>query len=402
MKRKALVLLIIATSLVIGCGGSSSGPGPTQTVQIGVLTPVTGDSPINGKAQKAAVELAVEDVNAYLSSINSSTRVEAVITDTKGDLDTESRLVDEMRDKKIPIVAASMTSSTLDLVKSQIDANGTIVLNDVSTSPSLSVDDNLFRLVPDDRYSARVMSDLLRENGIEKIVFYARDDSWGTALQGELAAAFKAKGGVVADSVIYGFRTYPADMDEKVQQLNDSVTQALVGTPAGKVAVVLLAFEEGIDILTKAAAYPALSTMKWYTGDGLGQNGDLLKDAVAAAFASQVGLYAPLIAEGSSTAYQTLKARLQAKTGLAPYSFAPVIYDAIWLAALTLAEAGSGATPALLKTTLLTKAGTYAAVTGKIDFNTTGDRATCLYDFWAVGYIGGTYQWVKVYSGRTR
>jgi branched-chain amino acid transport system substrate-binding protein len=404
VKRKTFILLILWTFLCIGCSSSSSDPAPvqTQTVQIGVLVPVTGESPINGKAQKAAAELAVEDVNKYLESIYSPTRIEAVIEDTQGSMDEENRLINEVHDKKIPVAVCSMTSNNLGLLKNQIDANGTIVLNEVSTSPSLSVDDNLFRLVPDDKYSAKVMSDLLRENGIEKVIFYYRDDMWGTTLKEELTSAFTAKGGAVADSIVYGFRTYTADMDEKVEQLNASVTQVLTGTAAGKVAVVLLAFEEGIDILGKASAYPVLSTLKWYTGDGLGQNNALLKDATAAAFASKVGLYAPLIAEGSSTAYQTLKTRIQTKTGLAPYSFAPVMYDAVYLAGLTLAEAGSAATPAALKTTLLAKAGGYDAVTGKIVFNSTGDRSTCSYDFWAVGYIGGVYQWVKVYSGRTR
>ncbi len=397
MKRKAFILLLIGAFLT-GCTGSASSPGPPQTAQIGVILPITGNSPINGNAEKAAVEAAVEDVNAYLSRINSTTRVEVVIGDSQSMLDGESVLLDEMRDRKITVVATGMTSESLGILRTQIAANGTIIINEASTSPTLSANDNIFRLVPDDTYSARVMSDLLRENGIEKVIFYYRDDQWGTALTAELTAAFTASGGTVADSIVYSSRAYNADMDEKVLQLDTSVTQALVGTSTSKVAVILLAFEEGIDILKKAAAYPTLSTLKWYTGDGLGQSNDLLKDAAAAAFARTVRLYAPLIAEVNSAAYQQLKARIQAKTGFAPYAFAPVMYDAIWLAALTLAEPGS----AQLKTTLLAKAGGYAAVSGPINLNAAGDRSTCAYDFWAVDFVGGTYQWIKAYSGRTR
>ncbi len=386
----------------MGCGGSS-GPAqtPLQTVQIAALLPVTGGGPINGKAERAAVELAVEDVNAHLAGIGSSTRVEAVIYDTQSSLDEEFRLITEVGNKKYPFAVFSATSNTLSLLKSQVDATGAIVLNEASTTPSLAIDDNLFRLVPEDRYSARVISDLLRENGIEKVVFYYRDDTWGLTLQQELASAFTAAGGAVADSIVYGFRTYPVDMDEKVAQLDASITLALGGTPAAKVAVVLLAFDEGVEILQKAAAYPTLATVKWYTGDGLGQNSALLQDAAAAAFASQVGLYAPLIAEANSATYAALKARIQAKSGSA-YSFAPVMYDALWLAALTLAEAGGGAGPAVLKTTLIAKAAGYSAVTGPLVFNNAGDRSACAYDFWAVGYWGGAYHWVKAYSGRTR
>lgn len=393
MKRIAFLLLILWALVSLSCGGSSSDP--PQTVQIGVLVPVTGASPINGTAQKAAVELAVEDVNAYLSGSGSRTRVEAVIYDTKGSIDEESRLLDEIKNKKIPVAVCSMTSESLSLLKSQIDDNGTIILNEVSTSPHLSIDDNLFRLVPDDRHTAGVMADLLWEKGIEKIIFYYRDDWWGITLMEELTAAFSANGGTVADSIVYGFRTYPVDMDEKVAQLNASVTQVLQTTAASKVAVVLLSFEEGIEILQKAAAYPTLSSLKWYTGDGLGQNNSLLTNATAAAFARQVGLYAPLIAEVDSTAYRELQTRIQAKTGLPRYSFAPVIYDAVYLAALTLADPGSSVQ---FKTTLLTKAQTYNAVSadgGKIGFNSTGDRSVCAYDFWKVNWGSNTYQWER-------
>jgi ABC-type branched-subunit amino acid transport system substrate-binding protein len=399
MKRNAFFLLILWVLLSTGCSGSSSGPaaGQPQTVKISVLLPVTGNSPINGTAQKAAVELAVEDINAYLTGINSSTRIEAVIEDTQGSIDEESRLLDYVRDHGSPIAVCSMTSESLSLLKSQIDDNGTIILNEVSTSPHLSIDDNLFRLVPDDKHTARVMADLLWEKSIEKVIFYYRDDWWGMALKEELTTAFIAKGGTVADSIVYSSRAYTAtdDMDEKVAQLNASVTQILQVTASSKVAVILISFEEGIDILKKSSDYPALSTLKWYTGDGLGQNGDLLNDATAAAFARQVGLYAPLIAEVDSPAYQNLKTRIQDRTGLPLYSFAPVIYDAVWLAALTLAEGGS---TAQLKTTLLAKAQTYtavSAVSGKIGFNSTGDRSTCAYDFWKVDSVGNTYQWVK-------
>lgn len=384
----------------VGCSGSSTGSqvsssGTLETVKIGVLTPVTGASPINGASQKAAIELAVEDVNTYLAGIESKIRVEAVIEDTKGSIDEENRLIGVMHEREIPIVVGSLTSESLSLLKGQIDAHGTIILNEVSTSPYLSYDDNLFRLVPDDRHTAAVMADLLWEKGIEKIIFYYRDDWWGTALKEGLTAAFTSNGGGVAGSIAYGSRTYTADMDEKVEQLKTCVTEVLQVTAPGKAAVILLGFEEGIEILKKSSAYPVLATLKWYTGDGLGQNGALLKDATAAAFAAQVGLYAPLIAEVDSQVYRDLQARIQGKTGLAPYAFSPVIYDAFWLASLTRVEGG---TAAQLKATLLAKAQTYAAVSSadsKINFNSSGDRSNCSFDFWRVVSVGSGYQWIK-------
>ena len=402
MKGYLVYGIIILAFFGNSCSDSSSGPSALpQNLQIGVLLPETGFSPINGTAQKAAVELAVEDVNAYFTGNNLPAHIEAVIMDTQGSIDEESRLFDEMAEQEIPIVICSMTSGSMALIKPQIDAGRIIVLNDVSTSPQLSLDDNLFRLVPDDRYSARVMADFLMESGIEKIVIYYRNDLWGTTLQEEIASAFTAplKGGIVADSIVYDARLYMVDMDEKMDDLNTSLTQALIGTTADKVAVILISFEEGIEILKRAAAYPALSSVRWFTGDGLGQNMDLLNDAAAAAFAYTVGLQSPLIAETDSDLYRDLRTRIQAKTGLDHYAFAPVIYDAVWLAALTMAEAGSNAGSALIKTVLIQEAEYYEAVTGIIEFNSAGDRSACAYDFWAVDLVHGNYAWVKITAG---
>ncbi len=398
MKRYLVYSVMLLAFFCNSCSDSSPGPSAlSQTLKIGVLLPETGLSPINGPAQKAAVELAVEDINSYFVSINSPDHLEAIIMDTQGNIDEESRLIDEMADQEIPIVICSMTSGSLALVKPQIDSGSTLILNDVSTSPQLSLDDNLFRLVPDDKYSARVMADFLSESGIEKIIIYYRNDLWGTSLQEEIASSFSdpLNGGIVADKIVYDARLYMLDMDEKVDALNTSLTQALVGATADKVAVILISFEEGIEILKRAAAYPSLASVKWYTGDGLGQNADLLNDVVAAAFAAQVDLQAPLIAEVDSDLYTDLRTRIQSKTGLDHYAFAPVIYDAIWLAALTVSEAGSNAGSVLLKTTLTQEAEDYDAVTGVIEFNSAGDRSSCKYDFWAVDSVIGGYEWVK-------
>lgn len=396
IKRVVLIFLILLIWLMFGCSGSSSDPAPSvQTVKIGVLLPVSGESPIDGLSQKAAVELALEDANEELAASASPTRVTAVIYDTTGSLDEESRLIDALPAANISVAVCSMTSESLRLLNSQITDNGLVVLNDVSTSPHLSVNDHLFRLAPDDRHTASVLADFLWSRGIEKIIVYYRDDWWGSDLKDELTAAYSANGGTVAGAVVYGFRTYAVDMDEKVALLNETVANVLQVTAADKVAVVLLSFEEGIDVLKKAADYPALSTLKWYTGDGLGQNKALLADSDAAAFAAQVGLYAPLIAAVDSPAYSDLKNRIEQKTQTSMYAFSPVIYDAFRLAALARVQGGSAAS---LKAALLDQAQTYSAVSaadGRIGFNSFGDRSTCAYDIWKVAFASGVNSWQK-------
>ena len=56
-----------------------------NTVKIGALLPLTGVSSSSGKSTEAALDGALNDVNAYFSDTNSSIRYDLVVHDTESD-----------------------------------------------------------------------------------------------------------------------------------------------------------------------------------------------------------------------------------------------------------------------------------------------------------------------------
>ena len=80
----ALLAGMVAVLLFV-CGCSTSGPASEQEMVIGALLPLTGDYTSAGVASQAALQVAIEDLNAYYQQVGSPKRIRLVILDTKSD-----------------------------------------------------------------------------------------------------------------------------------------------------------------------------------------------------------------------------------------------------------------------------------------------------------------------------
>ena len=84
-RRVAVLTLAVASTLaILGCSDDPSSPAE-QEITIGGLFSLTGNWASLGVASKAAMEIAVEDVNAYLANGNTGMHFTASIKDTKLD-----------------------------------------------------------------------------------------------------------------------------------------------------------------------------------------------------------------------------------------------------------------------------------------------------------------------------
>jgi len=81
--------------------------------------------------------------------------------------------------------------------------------------------------------------------------------------------------------------------------------------------------------------------------------------------------------------------------GQQPDVYALATYDAAWLAALAILNAGRYDTDAI-KAALPTVAAAYWGATGNTELNSSGDRATMDMEFWAV--VQGQWQKAATYS----
>ncbi|MGA7076755.1 MAG: hypothetical protein WBZ42_09485, partial [Halobacteriota archaeon] len=125
----------------------------------------------------------------------------------------------------------------------------------------------------------------------------------------------------------------------------------------------------------------------------------ILANKTAAQSAARLNYTAVQQVEGQGERYErfTQNASVQ-HTVQTPYgSFA---YDAMWIVARALAEAGAQNSTAL-REAIPRIASSYSGITGNTTLNAVGDRAYASYDFWTIANQNGTYVRVETAQFRT-
>jgi branched-chain amino acid transport system substrate-binding protein len=264
-----------------------------------------------------------------------------------------------------------------------------------STAHSLArAGDNVFRLVPDDQREAEAMVALLNHDHVKAVAPIWRNDAGNAGLVKSLRARFK---GLISDGVAYGTST--SDFSKQVAALRQQVG-VFQGRKIGKVAVYLAAFDEVVDLFHAAAADKTLSSVPWYGSDGVALTTRLVKDAPAAAFASQHGYPNPTLGLDANAERRSasLRARIRAKLGSEPDAFALTTYDALQIIARAAQRTGGASPIGRFKRRFARIAHGYEGVTGRIVLNAAGDRAFGSFDFWAVCRSRSTVGWLRTYS----
>jgi branched-chain amino acid transport system substrate-binding protein len=104
-----------------------------------------------GENDKVALELAVSDVNEWLTSLGKPWRVKLIVEDTATDPKTALDKVQALHGRGVKIFIGPMSSAEVSEVKSYADANGLLIISQSSTSPALSIpNDSILRFCPTD------------------------------------------------------------------------------------------------------------------------------------------------------------------------------------------------------------------------------------------------------------
>lgn len=394
--KKIFCVSILITFILFSCSSDDEVTGYEEvTVKLGALISLSGGGPVQGESVRASLETAVEDINSYFTDEGSSNKVRLEIADIENNINTYIARLKEMINDSIKIIITTSTSAHLEIIKGVADTSDVILIDQGSTSPTLSVTDNIFRLVPDDVELAEVLADVFSSDGIEKLFIFYRRDLWGINLSTNTETYFEQKGGTVLQKIEYNARILGSDFDSKLEELDAAVGQAISQYGNDNVAVSFLCFEEGVELIEKASSYTHLSSVKWYGSDGFTQNTDLLLNETAAQFTGTVDFLSPIFGMLDNNALDEVKAAVEQKTGDPAYVLGLVAYDALWIAGLTLSE-NPNADIGTLKSALKAKADNYTGISGTIILNDYENRTGTPYDFWGVVYENGSYLWKKL------
>ena len=113
------------------------------------------------------LNLQLKTFNQYLESVGATWRVNLVMEDSQTDPVIALEKLQSLNSKGIKLVLGPDSSAEVKSIKSYVDSNDMLVLSPSSTAPNLAIDDNIFRLIPDDTKQSVVIAKMLDHYGIK-------------------------------------------------------------------------------------------------------------------------------------------------------------------------------------------------------------------------------------------
>jgi len=377
---------------------STAPAGLPSTIEIGALLPLTGRLATVGEDIRAGLEVAQEDINAYLKQAGLPVSFKIVVEDTQTSPDVALQKIQALHSRGIQLFIGPASSAEVRNIKGYADGNKLLIVSPSSTAPDLAIpNDMVFRFVTDDRAQGRVIAGLAKQLGLTHLVIVWVGDAWGDGLKESTAARAKELGINVVEGPRYAPET--KDFSSEVKQLDSIVSQLISQVGESKVGVVLICFEEGTQFLIQASRYESLGKVVWLGTDGIANAASVVQDPTAASFAAKVKFFSPIMAPTESSKFQQVKSKIVAKIGREPIPYAYNAYDIAWAIALSVISTGKtdGASVAKI---LPSVAENYFGASGWTKLNEAGDRAFADYVIYRVSIEGGAAKWTVagVYS----
>lgn len=395
--KNALAMLIIGllVGFVAGYAATSSLGGTAQTgmaerqeiteVPIGALLPLEGPLSSFAKRNQLAIEMAIEDINAFAEKTGSKFRFKVLVEDTKLDKQVALSRLQSLAAQGVQIVIGPLASSEVAAIKSFADNNKIVVISQSSTAPSLAIpNDYIFRLVPTDLLQSKALARLIFDKGYRKAAVIYRGDDWGVGLFEAFKKRFEELGGQV-EGVFYDPNA--KDLSGEVRKLSEIASKF-----GDKTAVLMIAFEDdGIQIIKLAAQDPVLSNLEWFGTDGTAVSGKL-KDQVGAEIVKLGGLLSTNFQPAKNPLQEEFMKKFRARAGENPDAYSMNAYDATWIAALSVMFVGEYNSEKVAQI-LPEVAMMYFGVSGNTILDENGDRASGDYAIWKIVRTDGGFEW---------
>ncbi|WP_420750485.1 ABC transporter substrate-binding protein [Rhodococcus sp. O3] len=311
---------------------ATAGATPVTTpLRIGTLLPETGSLSFLGPPMVAGTRLGVDDVNAAGGVLGQPVEL---VTGDSGDTttDTANATVDRELAAGTQVIVGAASSSVSLKVLDKIVSAGVVMFSPANTSDQFVCypDKGMyFRTAPTDVLQAQALSQLIAEDGAQRVSVIALNDPYGTGLAANTVDNL-VEAGIPEDQIqkiIY---------DPNAQSFNAEVDQIRDFAPD---AVALIGFEESAKIITRMheVGIGPSDGMHVYGVDG--NMGNALGENIAPGLLAGMRGTTPLTDVGPE-----FQARLKVvDPGLIDYNYAGESYDAVVISALAAEQAKSTA-----------------------------------------------------------
>lgn len=343
MKKKALSV-ILATAMVAscmtGCGGSDSGSSAAGTesnaaengaedgtvFKIGSIGPTTGDAAIYGQAVMNAAQIAVDEINAA-GGVNGY-QIEFKYEDDQSDAEKSVNAYNSLKDWGMQVLMGTVTTTPCVAVADKTAQDGMFQLTPTASSTDVIVGDNVFQACFTDPNQGTASAQYIAENELatKVAVIYDSSNVYSSGIEATFVEEAEAQG-----IEVVAIEAFTADSK------TDFSTQLQKAQSADADLVFLPIYYTEASIILRQASDMGYEPT-FFGVDGM--DGILTIKNFDTSLAEGVMLLTPFAADAADEATQAFVSKYQELYQDVPNQFAADAYDAIYIIAAAMEEAG--------------------------------------------------------------
>jgi branched-chain amino acid transport system substrate-binding protein len=345
------------------------------TIPIGAIYASQGHAADDPPAQL----IAIGEINQYVKNLGLNVTFTLLGENAGGSATTALQNIQTLAAKGVQVIIGPNYSGQAAAILSYANSHHIVLISDGSTAPSLAIpNDYLFRLAVPDSVEGDALLQVLRGLGIKALVLLQRDDTWGDGNAQYVTGHWKNPGEEVVTDIKYA--TTATEFSLEITSLDSAVRQATAKYKADEVAVVNWSFDEIATLMKESASYPSLQSVLWAGSDGWGVSGRLLQQ-IPANTLIQFKHLNMMLGLANTTKYMSFAAAYRNATGNIPGAYVTNCYDATWIAALAILQAGRY-DGAVIQKVLIGVANSYFGASGWTQLDANGDRSGGTFVLW--------------------
>ncbi len=356
-KLVALLVVIVLVLPTVGCAQLGGGGGDGE-VTIGAIFPLTGASTHEGIDERRGVELAVEQINADGGINGRDLRVIFEDSESRPEAGTDAahKLIDV---NKVPAIIGIFSSGVTLPAAAYAQEQGVVMVNPGSTSPKCAeVGDYFFSTIGLDHLMGSEQAKLALDEGYTKAAVLVPNNPFGIGMEEWMVKTFEENGGEITTIIEYPLAQ--TDYRAELQRLFEGDPEAILYTAYGEESKILT--KQAMEMGKEAQWIGGYLTMCTGVADPQTVEG-------------HIGLEPAYHMPAGQAFTEAFKEKYGEEPG-GPFSY--LAYDAAWLIALAMREAGTD--PADIKEALYEVDAQYDAATGDLQFDENGQRLDQPYD----------------------
>ncbi len=146
--------------------GASSLCSSGQTFTLGALLDLSKELSSQGNRAKRSTAMAIDDVNAFLSTGGCTSKFAISVSDYQLDNSIGATDLANFASSGIQVVVGPLNSGTAQYILSYANSHNIVMISPSSTSPALAIaNDDLFRTVPNDAAQGLADARMIRDRG---------------------------------------------------------------------------------------------------------------------------------------------------------------------------------------------------------------------------------------------